>query len=319
MKDLLSVKGLRTDFLTKKGIIVAVDGVDFAVKKGEIVGIVGESGCGKSVTSLSILRLLPENGRIAGGSVEFNGTDLSDLSEKDMCGIRGNKIAMIFQDPLTSLNPTMSIGDQMMEPFTVHRGFSKKQAQAAALDMLERVSIASPERRMKEYPHNLSGGMRQRVMIAMALSCSPALLIADEPTTALDVSIQAQILELISELREEMNTAVLLITHDMGVIAGMADNVLVMYAGKGVEYASAENIFNSPRHPYTEGLLKSIPRMDKNVDTLPIIEGTVPNQYEMPRGCRFHTRCSFKMERCVSEEPGNYTVNGAIVSCFKYI
>jgi len=318
MEHLLSVKGLRTEFKTKKGIVAAVDGVDFTIKKGEVLGIVGESGCGKSVTSLSILRLLPENGRIAGGSVKFQGNDLLALSEKDMCDIRGNKIAMIFQDPLSSLNPTMSIGDQMIEPFTVHRGLTKKQAREAALDMLVRVGIPSPKRRMDEYPHNLSGGMRQRVMIAMAISCAPDLLIADEPTTALDVSIQAQILELMLKLKDETGTALLLITHDMGVIAGVADNVLVMYAGKGVEYACIGDIFNSPRHPYTEGLLKSIPRLDKNVDILPVIDGTVPSHYDMPSGCRFHTRCPYKTEQCETETIDNYIVGSTVISCLKY-
>ena len=254
MASLLSVENLQVQFQTKKGINTAVDGVSFSVEKGRILGIVGESGCGKSVTSMSILQLLGSNARISGGSIKLDGKELIGLPEKEMCRIRGNDIAMIFQDPMTALNPTLTIGTQLMEPIMLHQNCGKKEAWTRAVDVLKRVGIAAPEKRMKEYPHQLSGGMRQRVMIAMAVSCEPRLLIADEPTTALDVTIQAQILELMCELREKMGTAIMLITHDMGVVAETADDVLVLYAGKAVEYGSIEDIFERPKHPYTQGL-----------------------------------------------------------------
>ena len=275
MASLLSVENLQVQFQTKKGINTAVDGVSFSVKKGRILGIVGESGCGKSVTSMSILQLLGSNARISGGSIKLDGKELIGLPEKEMCRIRGNDIAMIFQDPMTALNPTLTIGTQLMEPIMLHQNCGKKEAWTRAVDVLKRVGIAAPEKRMKEYPHQLSGGMRQRVMIAMAVSCEPRLLIADEPTTALDVTIQAQILELMCELREKMGTAIMLITHDMGVVAETADDVLVLYAGKAVEYGSIEDIFERPKHPYTQGLLNSIPRLDEDVELLNTIEGTV--------------------------------------------
>ena len=265
MASLLSVENLQVQFQTKKGINTAVDGVSFSVEKGRILGIVGESGCGKSVTSMSILQLLGSNARISGGSIKLDGKELIGLPEKEMCRIRGNDIAMIFQDPMTALNPTLTIGTQLMEPIMLHQNCGKKEAWTRAVDVLKRVGIAAPEKRMKEYPHQLSGGMRQRVMIAMAVSCEPRLLIADEPTTALDVTIQAQILELMCELREKMGTAIMLITHDMGVVAETADDVLVLYAGKAVEYGSIEDIFERPKHPYTQGLLNSIPRLDEDV------------------------------------------------------
>jgi len=318
MNELLRVEGLRTQFKTKKGMITAIDKVDFTIHSGEILGIVGESGCGKSVTSLSILSLLPENGIVSDGKIIMDDVDLLTLKEEQMCEIRGNKIAMIFQDPLTSLNPTMSIGKQMMEPFMIHQGYDKNTAREKALEMLRNVGIPSPEKRMNEYPHNLSGGMRQRVMIAMALSCNPKLLIADEPTTALDVSIQAQILELMHQLRNNMGTAIMLITHDMGVIAEMADNVLIMYAGRGVEYAKAEDVFKNPKHPYTKGLLESVPRLDKDVEELNTIEGTVPNQYNMPEGCSFHPRCKMTTEECRKSKPEQYKSDNTYVSCFLY-
>ena len=276
MASLLSVENLQVQFQTKKGINTAVDGVSFSVEKGRILGIVGESGCGKSVTSMSILQLLGSNARISGGSIKLDGKELIGLPEKEMCRIRGNDIAMIFQDPMTALNPTLTIGTQLMEPIMLHQNCGKKEAWTRAVDVLKRVGIAAPEKRMKEYPHQLSGGMRQRVMIAMAVSCEPRLLIADEPTTALDVTIQAQILELMCELREKMGTAIMLITHDMGVVAETADDVLVLYAGKAVEYGSIEDIFERPKHPYTQGLLNSIPRLDEDVELLNTIEGTVP-------------------------------------------
>ena len=491
MDSLLTVDNLQVQFNTKKGINTAVDGISFSVGKGEILGIVGESGCGKSVTSLSILRLLGTNARISQGSVKLEGRELLSLSEDDMCKIRGNEIAMIFQDPMTALNPTLTIGDQLIEPLVIHQGFNKKDARKEAVEVLKKVGISAPEKRLKEYPHQLSGGMRQRVMIAMAVSCAPKLLIADEPTTALDVTIQAQILELMLDLRQKMDTAVILITHDMGVVAetadnilvlyagkvveygsvkeifmegrellslseddmckirgneiamifqdpmtalnptltigdqlieplvihqgfnkkdarkeavevlkkvgisapekrlkeyphqlsgGMrqrvmiamavscapklliadepttaldvtiqaqilelmldlrqkmdtavilithdmgvvaetADNILVLYAGKVVEYGSVKEIFNTPKHPYTKGLLSSIPPLEEDVEELNTIEGTVPGPGQMPVGCRFSPRCPYADERCVKEQPGIYEAGGAKVSCFRY-
>ena len=318
MASLLSVENLQVQFQTKKGINTAVDGVSFSIEKGRILGIVGESGCGKSVTSMSILQLLSSNARILGGSIKLDGKELVGLPEKEMCKIRGNDIAMIFQDPMTALNPTLTIGNQLMEPIMLHQNCGKKEAWVRAVDVLKRVGIAAPEKRMKEYPHQLSGGMRQRVMIAMAVSCEPRLLIADEPTTALDVTIQAQILELMCELREKMGTAIMLITHDMGVVAETADDVLVLYAGKAVEYGSIEDIFEKPKHPYTQGLLNSIPRLDEDVEMLNTIEGTVPAPGAMPAGCRFAPRCPYGKERCMKEKPGVYHVENSLVSCFRY-
>ncbi len=295
MDSLLTVDNLQVQFNTKKGINTAVDGISFSVGKGEILGIVGESGCGKSVTSLSILRLLGTNARISQGSVKLEGRELLSLSEDDMCKIRGNEIAMIFQDPMTALNPTLTIGDQLIEPLVIHQGFNKKDARKEAVEVLKKVGISAPEKRLKEYPHQLSGGMRQRVMIAMAVSCAPKLLIADEPTTALDVTIQAQILELMLDLRQKMDTAVILITHDMGVVAETADNILVLYAGKVVEYGSVKEIFNTPKHPYTKGLLSSIPPLEEDVEELNTIEGTVPGPGQMPVGCRFSQDALMRM------------------------
>ena len=318
MASLLSVENLQVQFQTKKGINTAVDGVSFSIEKGRILGIVGESGCGKSVTSMSILQLLSSNARISGGSIKLDGKELVGLPEKEMCKIRGNDIAMIFQDPMTALNPTLTIGTQLMEPIMLHQNCGKKEAWTRAVDVLKRVGIAAPEKRMKEYPHQLSGGMRQRVMIAMAVSCEPRLLIADEPTTALDVTIQAQILELMCELREKMGTALMLITHDMGVVAETADDVLVLYAGKAVEYGSIEDIFERPKHPYTQGLLNSIPRLDEDVEMLNTIEGTVPAPDAMPSGCRFAPRCPYGNQRCMTEKPGIYHAGNSLVSCFRY-
>ncbi|WP_418710402.1 ABC transporter ATP-binding protein [Allofournierella sp.] len=317
--ELLSVKNLETRFTTRKGTVTAVAGVSFGVGKGEILGIVGESGCGKSVTSLSIMGLLPSSGTLApGSSIALEGQELTALSEGQMCKMRGNRIAMIFQDPMTSLNPVMTIGRQMMEPLMIHQGMDRAAAAQHAVSMLEKVGIAAPERRMREYPHQFSGGMRQRIMIAMALSCNPALLIADEPTTALDVTIQAQVLELIRELRDDLGTAVMLITHDMGVVAEMADRILVMYAGKGVEYAPVRRLFREPLHPYTQGLLRSIPRLDGGSEELYTIRGQVPNQYDMPAGCRFCDRCPYAKEICRARQPDQYQVGDTLVSCWKY-
>ena len=318
MDSLLSVKDLQVQFHTKKGINTAVDGISFSIGKGEILGIVGESGCGKSVSSMSILRLLGTNAKISEGSIKLGDRELLTLTEDEMCKIRGNEIAMIFQDPMTALNPIMTIGDQLIEPLVIHQGYKKKDAWKEAIEVLKKVGIAAPEKRMKEYPHQLSGGMRQRVMIAMAVSCAPKLLIADEPTTALDVTIQAQILELMMELREKMDTAIMLITHDMGVVAETADNILVLYAGKVVEYGSVKDIFNDPKHPYTQGLLSSIPPLTEDKEELNTIEGTVPAPGQMPAGCRFSPRCPYATERCKVEQPGIYQAGGALVSCFRY-
>lgn len=319
-ENLLEVKKLVTQFSGKNGTVTAVDGVSFHVEKGRTLGIVGESGCGKSVTSMSILRLIPpQTGKIASGEILFEGKDLTKISDKEMRQIRGNKIAMIFQDSMTGLNPVMTIGKQIMETITAHNQMSREEAQKRAEEMLTKVGIPSPAQRMKEFPHQLSGGMRQRVMIAMALSCNASLFIADEPTTALDVTIQAQILELMKELQKKENKSIMLITHDMGVVAEMADDVMVMYAGKEMEYGDVKSIFKEPLHPYTVGLLKSIPRLDQDSDeALFNIPGSVPDLADMPKGCRFCTRCSEACEKCREQEPGLYEVGGRKVRCWKY-
>ncbi len=318
MKPILDVRNLSVNFKTRKGEFTVVQDVSFHVERGEVLGIAGESGCGKSVTSLSILGLLPENGYLPTGEILFDERDLAKMSDLALCDIRGNEIAMIFQDPLSSLNPTMTIGDQLIEPYRVHRHYSTQQAEKAAVEMLKKVGIPSPEKRMKEYPHQLSGGMRQRVMIAMALSCQPKLLIADEPTTALDVSIQAQILKLMQQLNEDSGTSIMLITHDMGVIAEMCDKVMIMYAGKAVEYGPVDDIFFSPRHPYTKGLLASIPSLDHDVEQLSTIEGNVPSPSSMPAGCRFSPRCGRCMEICKQQQPPMQKVGDTEVACFLY-
>ena len=285
----ISVKNLKTYFYTNERCNRAINGVSMDIKSGKTLCIVGESGCGKSVTSMSILRLIPaHSGKIASGEILFGGKDLTKLSEKEIRHIRGNEIAMIFQDSMTGLNPVMTIGKQLVETITAHNKMDKKDAWARAEEMLKKVGIPSPAQRLKEYPHQLSGGMRQRVMIAMALSCNASLFIADEPTTALDVTIQAQILELMRELKEKENKSIMLITHDMGVVAEMADDVMVMYAGKEMEYGDVRSIFKNPLHPYTQGLLKSIPRLDQDSsEKLFNIKGSVPDLSEMPKGCRF--------------------------------
>jgi oligopeptide/dipeptide ABC transporter ATP-binding protein len=303
-EPLLIVRNLKTRFRTEDGTITAVDGVSFTVDAGETLGIVGESGCGKSVMSLSIMRLIPNPpGRIESGEILFAGEDLLAKPESEMRRIRGNDIAMIFQEPMTSLNPVFTVGDQIVEAITLHQRANRREARKKAIDMLRRVGIPSPEKRIDEYPHQMSGGMRQRVMIAMALSCSPHLLIADEPTTALDVTIQAQILDLMRQLRREFGTAIMLITHDLGVIAEMADRVAVMYAGQIVETADVATIFYKPGHPYTRGLLGSIPKLNENRDRLQVIEGVVPSPFGMPRGCRFSPRCSMAEGRCLTDAP----------------
>ena len=302
---LLEVTNLRTSFKQENGEEFSpVDGVSFSVRAGRTLGIVGESGCGKSVTSLSIMGLLPKGqGRISGGSVVFEGRDLATLSAKELRKLRGDRMAMIFQDPMTSLNPAITVGHQLIEAIRAHRSISTRRATALALEMLGRVRIASPTQCMDSYPHKLSGGMRQRVMIAMALSCEPALLIADEPTTALDVTIQAQVLELMRTLREETGTAIILITHDLGVIAELADDVVVMYCGQVVERCSVNQLFSNPQHPYTIGLLGSVPKLNQEQNRLTAIEGQVPTPTAQLSGCRFAPRCPFAMERCKCEAP----------------
>ena len=303
-KNLLEVRGLRTTFASERGEVRAVDGVDLTLERGRTLGIVGESGCGKSVTALSIMGLVPQPpGRIAAGAVLFEGTDLLKLPPAKLRDLRGDKLAMIFQEPMTSLNPAFPVGEQIAEALIRHRNLSRKEADEKSVEMLRRVRIPSPERRAKDYPHQLSGGMRQRVMIAMALACNPQLLIADEPTTALDVTIQAQILELMRTLRAELGTAIILITHDLGVVAELADEVMVMYAGKVVERCDVVRLFSEPQHPYTVGLLGSIPRLHLEQERLAAIEGTVPDAAAFPEGCRFHPRCPFAVEKCLREVP----------------
>lgn len=317
---LLQVKNLQTQFKLKGGIVNAVDGIDFEVNKGEVVAIVGESGSGKSVTSLSILGLIPNPpGKVVGGEILFEGEDLLKKSRRELQDIRGNQISMIFQEPMTSLNPVYTVGNQIAETLIRHKGYSKKNAMKKAEEMLELVGIPSPELRIHDFPHQLSGGMRQRVMIAMALACEPKLLIADEPTTALDVTIQAQILDLMLKLKEKLNTAILLITHDLGVVAEVADRVFVMYCGKVMEKATAAQLFEKPLHPYTEGLLKSIPLIDEKQDKLFMIPGMVPNPLKMPKGCPFSTRCGKCMDICRKKSPPLVEVGGRQVSCFLYV
>lgn len=307
---LLSVRGLTTEFTTDRGLLRAVDNVSFDLDRGETVALVGESGCGKSVTSLSILRLIEPPGRVVSGRVLFDGTDLITLTEPSMRAVRGGQIGMIFQEPMSSLNPVYTVGDQIVEALRLHSQRSRSQAWARAVELLAMVGIPAPAERARAYPHQLSGGMRQRVMIAMALSCEPRLLIADEPTTALDVTIQAQILELIASLRARLGMSVLLITHDLGVVAEYAERVVVMYAGRVVERGPAPAVFADPRHPYTRGLLRSVPSFGHNLGAsrLPTIQGTVPDLRTLPPGCRFRERCDVSFERCAVEEPVLYRV-----------
>ena len=301
---LLELEELRTHFFSDEGVARAVDGVNLAILAGETLGVVGESGCGKSVTALSILGLVPNPpGRIVGGAIRFRGEDLTRVDEARLRAIRGNHISMIFQEPMTALNPVFTVGNQIMETVMLHEGASKDEARERAIDMLFKVGIPSPERRVDEYPHQLSGGMRQRVMIAMAMACGPKLLIADEPTTALDVTIQAQILELMQDLQQKEQMSILLITHDLGVVAETAHHVAVMYAGKVVEYAAVEELFERPRHPYTIGLFRSLPDLAAPGERLVTIPGIVPSAFRFPSGCRFRTRCPLATERCASEEP----------------
>ena len=319
-ENLLEVKNLKTYFFTDGGVVKSVDDVSFNVKPGKTLGVVGESGCGKSITSLSIMQLVETPpGKIVGGEIIYNGENLLGKNADEMRKIRGGEIAMIFQEPMTSLNPVFTVGQQIMEALTIHTDMDKNKAKERAIEMLKLVKIPLAEKRFNEYPHQLSGGMRQRVMIAMALSCNPKLLICDEPTTALDVTIQAQILDLINELKEKLGTSIMMITHDLGVIAEVADDVMVMYAGKIVEYGTADQIFETPMHPYTHGLMNCIPKLnDENETRLHVIPRMVPSPDRMPKGCAFCPRCSEAKKICEEKMPELMEVNGQKVRCFKY-
>ena len=321
-ETLIQVKNLKTYFLTDRGVAKAVDDVSFDIREGETLAIVGESGCGKSVTALSIMGLIPNPpGEVVGGSIHFNGKDLLKLSEREMRHIRGNNISMIFQEPMTSLNPVFQIGDQITEVLTLHQKIKTREARDRTIELLKAVRIPAPESRMNDYPHQMSGGMRQRVMIAMALACSPKMIIADEPTTALDVTIQAQILELMEQLSETTGTAILLITHNLGVVAETSHDVIVMYAGRVVEKADAHSLYGDPRHPYTQGLMGSIPgiRADDKSTKLEAIPGMVPSLFSLPKGCKFNDRCKFAFDRCVQEEPELKVINqGHEVRCWLF-
>ncbi|MDR0252151.1 MAG: ABC transporter ATP-binding protein [Brucellaceae bacterium] len=317
-EPVLEIRNLVTEFKTPNGVIRAVDGISLKVERGKTLGIVGESGCGKSMLSLSVMGLVPPPGKNAGGEVIFEGQDLLKLSPDEMRRLRGNRIAMIFQEPMTSLNPVHTIGYQLVEALQAHHKKPYKEMREEAIEALRKVRIPAPERRFDEYPHQLSGGMRQRVMIAMALVCKPVLLIADEPTTALDVTIQAQILNLLRELQQETNMAIILITHDLGVVAQVADDVAVMYAGKVAERASVNAIFKDPQHPYTIGLMGSMPRMDEDVDRLVAISGVVPPPFRLPSGCRFNPRCPFSDEECTATLPALHELQANhLVACHK--
>ena len=322
MDELLRIKNLKTHFYTEKGIVPAVDGVDIVVPRGKVVGLVGESGCGKSITALSILGLVAmPPGKIVDGEINFNGKDILKYSKKELCNLRGNEISMIFQEPMTSLNPVTKIGKQVAEAIRLHKHLSEKEAKKVVLEMLTLVGIPEPERRYECYPHQLSGGLRQRVMIAMALCCRPQLLIADEPTTALDVTIEAQILNLMKDLQKQINTSIIMITHNLGVVAEICDVVYVMYAGKIVETTDVFELFDNPLHPYTNGLMESIPKIteDKESKRLYSIKGMVPNLLYLPKGCRFCPRCEFATDECREKEPDLYEVSkNHYVRCFKY-
>jgi oligopeptide/dipeptide ABC transporter ATP-binding protein len=322
-KPLLEVKNLKTYFFTEDGVVKAVDGVDFVVYPGEVLGLVGESGCGKSVTAFSILRLIGQPGKIVDGEILFDGKNLVTLPENEMIQVRGNRISIIFQQPQSALNPVFKVGDQISEVLDIHQSLGKELGRQRAVELLRLVGIPEPERRAEAYPHELSGGMAQRVMIAMALACAPELLIADEPTTALDVTIQAQILDLMRGLREKTGTSIILITHDLGVIAEMVERVAVMYAGRIVEQATVKALFDKPLHPYTQGLIGSIPVLGKIKDRLDVIPGTVPNLVNLPAGCRFAPRCRARIENqlsiCTDKEPDLIeAIPGHIVRCWLY-
>jgi peptide/nickel transport system ATP-binding protein len=313
---LLEIKGLKTHFFTQDGTVKAVDGVTFEIGHGQTLGVVGESGCGKSITSLSVMRLIERPGKIVAGEIALNGEDLLKASDEEIRDIRGDQVSMIFQEPMTSLNPVFTCGDQISEAVQQHTAASAREGMDRAVEMLALVGIPDAKRRAREYPHQLSGGMRQRVMIAMALSTDPDLLIADEPTTALDVTIQAQILEVMRELRRKNRMAIMLITHDLGVVAEMADEVVVMYSGKVVERGDVKTIFGDPHHPYTKGLLNSIPRLDERVDRLEVIKGTVPSPYNLPTGCLFKRRCPYRMPVCDTAPPYRQIAEGHTSRCW---
>ncbi len=309
MNNLLEVNNLKTSFYTQFGEVQAVGGVSFNLEYGEVMGIVGESGSGKSVTMMSIMRLLDQNGKVKDGDIRFEDSDLVSLNEEAMSKIRGNEISMIFQDPMTSLNPLMTIGNQIMEPLRIHKKMTKAEAHKKAIELLYLVGIPSPESRMKQYPHEFSGGMRQRVMIAMALTCNPKLLIADEPTTALDVTIQAQILEIMKDIKQKLNTSIILITHDLGVVADICDKVNVMYGGLIIEQGTVKDIFYNSRHPYTWGLMESVPNPNTLVrERLRPIDGQPPDLFKPPKGCPFYARCKYSMEVCKEHRPGYYEI-----------
>ncbi len=320
MNELLKVENLKTYFFTHEGTVKAVDGISFSINRGETLGLVGESGCGKSVTALSIMRLIPHPpGKIVSGEIYSEGKNLLKYNEKEMRNIRGKKISMIFQEPMTSLDPVFTIGHEIKEAVRLHSSVNKKDARDKTIETLRVVGMPDAEKRIHNYPHELSGGMRQRAMIAMALCCNPTLLIADEPTTALDVTIQAQILRLINELKDEFGASVLLITHDLGVVAEMCDNVAVMYAGHIVEHTDVDTIFSNPLHPYTKGLNKSIPRLDVDMERLETIKGLVPNLIDLPSGCPFHPRCSYCSDKCMKEMPELKEVeDNHLVKCHLY-
>lgn len=320
---LLRIKDLHTYFYTDDGVVKAVDGIDLSIRRGETIGLVGESGCGKSVTALSIMRLIQEPpGRIVRGQILFDDTELLKLDKAQMRGIRGDRISMIFQDPMTSLNPVFRISDQIVDVIRLHQGLPRRKAMDRAVEMLRRVGIADPEKRINEYPHQMSGGIRQRVLIAMALSCNPEMMIADEPTTALDVTIQAQVLDLMNKLKHDMGASILLITHDLGVIAEMAQSVAVMYAGRIVEYADVVELFANPKHPYTLGLMDSIPKLDEPVaedKMLRAIPGVVPSLLNLPEECHFRQRCSQVSDMCAKEKPPLFDLgSGHLVRCWRY-
>ncbi len=317
-KDFLNIENLHIHYITQDGTVKAVNGIDLEINRGETLGLVGETGAGKTTTALGILRLIPDPpGKVMEGKIHFEGKDILNISEEDMRKIRGNKVSMIFQDPMTSLNPVMTVGEQIAEVIEIHEDVTKEEANKKAKEMLELVGISGG--RAGEYPHQFSGGMKQRVVIAIALACSPELLIADEPTTALDVTIQAQVLDLMKNLKEEFNTAMLLITHDLGVVAEACDKVAIMYAGEIVEFADIKNLFENPSHPYTEGLFGSIPNLDEDVDRLKPIKGLMPDPTNLPTGCKFHPRCPYATEICKTKEPESIDIgNGHKVKCLIY-
>ncbi len=316
--SLLEVDQLQVHLFTNRGIVRAVDGISFSLEAGRSLGIVGESGCGKTMTALALMRLIPvPPARIVGGSIRFDGEDVVAMDDARLRALRGNKIAMIYQDPMTTLNPVLTVGEQIAESVRLHRGDGRNAAFLRAVEMLKLVGIPDPDRVARAYPHQLSGGMRQRAVIAMALACDPKLLIADEPTTALDVTIQAQILELLRRLRDDLGTGIILITHDLGVIADLVDEVVVMYAGKLVEHAPVRQLFAAPQHPYTRGLLRSVPSLDMRERRLKTIDGTVPPAHAMPEGCRFNPRCALVMDTCREKEPPLVAVgNGTLAACW---